>query len=299
MTCSDTSLAPPSTITMASREAAMMTSRSHSARCARVGLATNWPFSRPTRTPAMGPSKGMSETWSAAEAPVSASTSVSFSWSNGDHRRDDLRLVGVALGEERPAGAVDDPGGERLLLGEASLAPEEAARDAAGGVELLLVVDREREEVDALLPLRVGHRRDEHDRVAQADPDRAVRLLRDLAGLEEDFLAADLRGLLDGGHVHLPSGRRRQWRPRPSWSRGVELASGSRRCLSSSLGGSSTRSGPVGNGSALALRRGPAQRARFTAMLRAPAVHGKRERPGRSTGAPDPARPTCGCRAGR
>ena len=81
ITCSDTSRAPPSTITMASREAAMMTSRSHSARCARVGFATNWPFSRPTRTPAKGPPKGMSEMWSAAEAPVSARMSVSFSWS--------------------------------------------------------------------------------------------------------------------------------------------------------------------------------------------------------------------------
>ena len=82
ITASETSFAPPSTITMASREAAITTSRSHSARWASVGLAMNWPFSRPTRTPAMGPLKGTSDRWSAAEAPVSASTSVSFSWSN-------------------------------------------------------------------------------------------------------------------------------------------------------------------------------------------------------------------------
>ena len=59
----------------------MTTSRSASARWASVGLATNSPFTRPTRTPAMGPLNGMSEMCSAAEAPVSASTSVSFSWS--------------------------------------------------------------------------------------------------------------------------------------------------------------------------------------------------------------------------
>ena len=58
-----------------------MTSRSHSARWASVGLAMNSPLSRPTRTPAKGPVNGMSEIWSAAEAPVSARTSVSFSWS--------------------------------------------------------------------------------------------------------------------------------------------------------------------------------------------------------------------------
>ncbi len=81
MTLSDTSLAPPSTITMASRDAAMMTSRSASARWASVGFATNWPPTRPTRTPAIGPLNGMSEIWSAADAPVSARTSVSFSWS--------------------------------------------------------------------------------------------------------------------------------------------------------------------------------------------------------------------------
>ena len=40
---------------------------------------TNWPSTRPTRTPAMVFSNGISESASAAEAPVMASTSESFS----------------------------------------------------------------------------------------------------------------------------------------------------------------------------------------------------------------------------
>ena len=40
---------------------------------------TYWPSTRPTRTPAIVFSNGISESASAAEAPVIASTSVSFS----------------------------------------------------------------------------------------------------------------------------------------------------------------------------------------------------------------------------
>ena len=71
----------------------------------------------------------------------------------GDDAGDDLGLVGVALGEEGPAGAVDHAAGERLLLGGAPFPAEVAARDATRGEQLLLVVDREGEEVDALLLL--------------------------------------------------------------------------------------------------------------------------------------------------
>ena len=44
-----------------------------------VGLAMNWPSTRPTRTAATGPAKGMSDTHSAAEAPLMQSMSGSFS----------------------------------------------------------------------------------------------------------------------------------------------------------------------------------------------------------------------------
>ena len=45
------------------------------------GLITNWPSLSPTRTAAIGPSHGIGEIASAAAAPVTASTSVVWSWS--------------------------------------------------------------------------------------------------------------------------------------------------------------------------------------------------------------------------
>ena len=42
----------------------------------------NSPSTRPTRTPAMGPLHGIGLMCSAAEAPIMASTSGGFSWSN-------------------------------------------------------------------------------------------------------------------------------------------------------------------------------------------------------------------------
>ncbi len=81
MSASVTSSAPPSTITIASFEAASTRSMSDWPRCSKVGLATNWPSTRPTRTPAIGPLNGMSEHISAAEAAVMPCMSDSFSWS--------------------------------------------------------------------------------------------------------------------------------------------------------------------------------------------------------------------------
>ena len=43
-------------------------------RCSSVGLMTNSSFTRPTRTPAIGPIKGISEMQSAAEAPIMAAS---------------------------------------------------------------------------------------------------------------------------------------------------------------------------------------------------------------------------------
>ena len=50
-----------------------------SLRCRNVGLTTYCPSTRPTRTPAIVFSKGIPDSARAAEAPVIASTSVSFS----------------------------------------------------------------------------------------------------------------------------------------------------------------------------------------------------------------------------
>ena len=72
---------PPSTMMMLSAVPATTMSMSLSSSCLTVGFTTNSPFTRPTRTPAIGSGNGMSERFMAADAPTRASTSASFSWS--------------------------------------------------------------------------------------------------------------------------------------------------------------------------------------------------------------------------
>ena len=64
---------------MLSREPATTTSMSLNSSSAKVGLRISSPSMRPTRTPAIGVSKGMSEIRKAAAAPVMLSTSALFS----------------------------------------------------------------------------------------------------------------------------------------------------------------------------------------------------------------------------
>ena len=66
------------------------------------------------------------------------------------HRRDDLHVVAEVLGEERPHRAVDHPARDRRGFTRPALTTRERSGDAPDGVELLLVVAGEREEVDAL-----------------------------------------------------------------------------------------------------------------------------------------------------
>ena len=98
---------------------------------------------------AIGPRNGMPEIVSAAEAPIIATMSGSFSRSWLKRGADDLGLVAEAGGEQRPDRPVDQARGQHLLLGRPAFALEEAARDLARGEGLLLVVDGQREEIDA------------------------------------------------------------------------------------------------------------------------------------------------------
>ena len=96
---------------------------------------------------------------SAAEAPVIASTSASFSVSADITQRDDLRLVAPAGREERPDRAIDQAAGEHFLFRRLALALEEAAGDASRGVGVFAVVDRQRQEVDVARVRRAARRR--------------------------------------------------------------------------------------------------------------------------------------------
>jgi hypothetical protein len=113
----------------------------------------------------------------------------------GEEQPDDLRLVVVALREERPQRAVDHARGQDLLLVGPALALEEAAGDLARGVRVLAIVDGEGQEVRARLHVALGVGRRQHDRVPEPHHHRPVRLLGHPPRLEGEGVAAE-------GHLH-------------------------------------------------------------------------------------------------
>ena len=104
---------------------------------------------KPTRAAPIGPMNGAPDSVSAAEAATmrqDVGIVLQIVRQRGD---DDLRLVAPAVGEQRTDRAVDQARDQRLLLGRTAFALEIAAGNAAGGVVFLLVVDGQRQEVDA------------------------------------------------------------------------------------------------------------------------------------------------------
>ena len=83
------------------------------------------------------------------------------------------------------------PARQHFLLARLAFALEEAAGDPARRVGVLAVVDRQRQEVDALARVRRGAGGHEHHRVARAHDDGAVRLLGQPAGLDRQRLSPD------------------------------------------------------------------------------------------------------------
>ena len=124
----------------------------------------------------------------------------------GEDGADHLHLVAEALRPKWPNWAVGHARREDGALRGTSFALEETAGDLAGGVHALFDVDGEREEVRSLACFWSALGRGQHHRVARADDDGAVGLLRELAGLEDDLLIANVHrdrlGAL-GGHSHV------------------------------------------------------------------------------------------------
>ena len=145
---------------------------------------TYWPSTRPTRTPAIVFSKrNLGERQRRRRAGDRQHVGVVLGV-GGEHQRDDLRLVAPAGREERADRPVDDAAGQHFLFRRLAFALEEAAGDAARRVGVLAIVDRQRQEVDPLARVRRAAGGDEHDRVAEADDDRAAGLFGQLAGFE-------------------------------------------------------------------------------------------------------------------
>jgi hypothetical protein len=102
-----------------------------------------------------------------------------------DGERLDLDVVLEPLGPERPDGPVRHAHREDLTLARRALALHEAARDLAGRVRLLAIVDRQREEVGPLAR-RAGAGAGEDDRVAEPHRRGARREQRQPPGLDDE-----------------------------------------------------------------------------------------------------------------
>ncbi len=101
-------------------------------------------------------------------------------------RHDHLGFVAPALDKQRADRAVDQTGDQRLLLGGTAFALEVAAGDAARGVGLLLIVDGERQEVDALPRCLGGDDGGEHHGLAIGRHDSAAGLAGNLSGFKPE-----------------------------------------------------------------------------------------------------------------
>ena len=114
------------------------------------------------------------------------------------HRRNDLDFVEEAIGKQGAQRTIDQTRGQRFLLGRSAFALEEATGHAATGVELLLVVDGEREEVLVGLRILLANHRDEHHGLIDMHHHRATGLAGDGGGFERYIMLAVAERLFDG-----------------------------------------------------------------------------------------------------
>ncbi len=108
----------------------------------------------------------------------------------GDDVNEDLDFVLEALGEERADRAVDDAAREDLLVARASFTLDEAARDLAGGVGLLFVLDGQREERERRFLVADGDGGEDH-RVAELHEAGSGGLLGHAARLDDQWTAGE------------------------------------------------------------------------------------------------------------
>src|SRR5262249_15133450 len=125
-----------------------------------------------------------------------------------EDRADQLHLAAKALRPERPDRAVDHAGRQNRPLGRTALSLEETAGDLPGRIHALFDVDGEREEVRSLTRFHPPLGGGKHHGLSGTDEEGAVRLLGELARLEDDLLPPD--GQRDrrhslGGHTHVIS----------------------------------------------------------------------------------------------
>ncbi len=125
----------------------------------------------------------------------------------GNHRRHDLGFKHVALGKEGPHRPVDQPADQGFALGGPALATEERAGDLPRGVELLLVIDGEREETLPFAHLPGRDRGAQHLGFAVGDDGGAVGLARHFPRFDGQGLTVEIDFDLVISHEILLSAR--------------------------------------------------------------------------------------------
>ena len=93
------------------------------------------------------------------------------------HEGNDLRLAAESFRKQGPHGPVNLPAGQNFALARTPFALDKSAGNASTGIGVLAVIHREREEIDALARVGIGHGGSEHDVVVQADDGCSMRLL--------------------------------------------------------------------------------------------------------------------------
>ena len=101
-----------------------------------------------------------------------------------EQHRDDLRVVKITGGKERPQRPIRHARSERLLFGGTAFAFEIAAGKFSDGRRFFAIIDRERKPILAFLDFGGGDGAGEHHGVAAGDDDGAVGEFGDFAGLD-------------------------------------------------------------------------------------------------------------------
>ena len=104
------------------------------------------------------------------------------------HHGNDLRLVGIAFGEQRPDRPVNQAAGQDFFFRGPAFAFNESAWKLSGGISVFTIIHREREKGGVRLGFFVGTCRYQNGGVSGADNDRSVRLPGDPARLQRNFL---------------------------------------------------------------------------------------------------------------
>ena len=137
----------------------------------------------------------------------------------GQHHRHDLRLIAPRFREQRAQRAIDQPRRQNFFLRRAPFALEESAGNFSGRIRVFAVIHGQRQKI-AVVRRGVHARGGQHDGVAVSRGNRAVGLLGDFPGLQNQRPASHF-------HCH----RVRCWRDFILRHRHIPWAPRSRRAV--------------------------------------------------------------------